>query len=688
MKYVATYVPKFSDSFANDWLNDGASDYSMGRKILFDYHPLEPEMWLQLAAKQFPCCFSGGTMLPIVAPYPGMERKPAFVERYEACTWRGADMTLLEYLRKTNDAGEPLRHIKEAFKAQTAVTDLYEFARDYSPKGEKLVAAETFWRMNDKFYGQWLALHVPFRHLEDLEDETVEELVPENNYHLAAALRKRPNYWRDLEQVRDDMELEAVASAQVETVLKMIKANTHMIDQYLKGQLKKHARTAAEIGAAEDTGPRPEDLLLDPRQTMLLDNLKRSLKQTLAIETEQNPREAEELREQRARTAKIIVALGPPGTGKSMVLKRMITRTLRKGGRVLVTFPTGQLASRLRQEFGKDVAIDTCHGAFLLHRPEQEALPLLSSYDLIAVDEFPQLEVKDFDRIVRMWEAVGKVPTIYMAGDFHQLPGISGTSPKDSKYWNRNCIHQVTLDKSWRSTDDVLLDKLSTLRTQAPSPDMIAKICRNHKAWSDHHYPTAWDIQTVFRNHPETTVVTCTRRGANLVNDLYLQAKFGNRPPMAVLPTEFDANEDNFDKQRKLRGDRRPRPKMLPVHRGMRVHLTRNLNKEHDFVNGMEGTIEDYDEDSECLRIRTKTGRLLAGHKYTDPETKCTFFPIRAGYASTIYKMQGAQLPHVTIWLDKPGVKAAAYVAMSRVRRDNDYLLGGIVTKKHLVPNA
>ena len=27
-------------------------------------------------------------------------------------------------------------------------------------------------RMNDKFYGQWLALHVPFRHLEDLEDET------------------------------------------------------------------------------------------------------------------------------------------------------------------------------------------------------------------------------------------------------------------------------------------------------------------------------------------------------------------------------------------------------------------------------------------------------------------------------------------------------------------------------------
>ena len=74
---------------------------------------------------------------------------------------------------------------------------------------------------------------------------------------------------------------------------------------------------------------------------------------------------AEELREERARTAKETAALGPPGTGKSTILKRMISYTLRKGGRVLVAFPTGQLASRLRPEFGKDVVIDTCHGAFL-----------------------------------------------------------------------------------------------------------------------------------------------------------------------------------------------------------------------------------------------------------------------------------------------------------------------------------
>ena len=33
LRYVATYVPKFSDSFANDWLNDEASNFSVAHKI-------------------------------------------------------------------------------------------------------------------------------------------------------------------------------------------------------------------------------------------------------------------------------------------------------------------------------------------------------------------------------------------------------------------------------------------------------------------------------------------------------------------------------------------------------------------------------------------------------------------------------------------------------------------------------
>ena len=106
LRYTATYTPKFSDSFAKEWLNDKASDWSVGRRVLSDYHPLEPEMWLSMAGNLFPQCTYGGTLHDIIAPWPGMEKKPAYVERYEDCDWRGSDMTLLEFLRKSNDKGQ------------------------------------------------------------------------------------------------------------------------------------------------------------------------------------------------------------------------------------------------------------------------------------------------------------------------------------------------------------------------------------------------------------------------------------------------------------------------------------------------------------------------------------------------------------------------------------------------------
>ena len=104
-----------------------------------------------------------------------------------------------------------------------------------------------------------------------------------------------------------------------------------------------------------------------------------------------------------------------------------------------------------------------------------------------------------------------------------------------------------------------------------------------------------------------------------------------------------------------------------------------------------EAEVIHFDAESKCLRVLTKTGKKLAVHLYTDPDSKArkaTFYPIRLGYATTIYKMQGAELDHVTIYLDQSGQRAAAYVAMSRVKHDKDYLFGGKLDRKHFVPNA
>ena len=125
------------------------------------------------------------------------------------------------------------------------------------------------------------------------------------------------------------------------------------------------------------------------------------------------------------------MGLGGPGTGKTTVAEASIRRAKELGARILITVPTGQMTSRMRERF-PDLEVDTCHGAFLFHKPENEALPLMSQYDLVVVDELSQLSREQFERIMQMWHAADKIPALVFLGDFYQLPGIDGTNAMDS----------------------------------------------------------------------------------------------------------------------------------------------------------------------------------------------------------------------------------------------------------------
>jgi ATP-dependent exoDNAse (exonuclease V) alpha subunit len=218
-------------------------------------------------------------------------------------------------------------------------------------------------------------------------------------------------------------------------------------------------------------------------------------------------------------------------------------------------------------------------------------------------------------------------------------------------------------------------------------------ILRGHKAWSTHHEPTREDLQLLWRKHPQTTLLTCTRRGAQKVNVLSAEILRGNLRTLATVGGDFDDNPANFDDKNKLIEHRRPLPSKMHLFKGLRVQLTRNQDKKNHFVNGMEAEVEDYDPVSGCITVLTKTGRTIAVYLYTDVDqdhnNPMPFYPMRYGYASTIYKRQGAQLSHVTIWLDQKNMRAHAYVAMSRVRRDGDYLFGGHYNDtQSFVPNV
>ena len=233
LRYVSTYSLKFSDSMDQCWLSDEASDYSVARRILFSYHPLEPEMWLTLAAERFPQVDHQGTLVDIHVPLPDVETKPKWLQNYEASPWRSESMCLLDYLRKSNQDGNVIRYIRQSYdrevqdaikdallkhghgtqeaqrvadsllkayrqhskehgknvdaagtlaafvdaKLRLQVPDLDSYANAFTPSGQKLVAASMYSMHNDRYYGQWVVLHTPFRTLADLQAPVAEELA-------------------------------------------------------------------------------------------------------------------------------------------------------------------------------------------------------------------------------------------------------------------------------------------------------------------------------------------------------------------------------------------------------------------------------------------------------------------------------------------------------------------------------
>ena len=142
LRYVAAYVPNLSFSFATDWLNDDASTSSVTRRILHDYHPLEPEMWLQLFNNNIPQCCQGRTMQRYIVPVAWQRDSEERAMQYCQCDWRNDDMTLWRFLRVTNRKGQAHRFVRQAAK-EAGENDVTKFALNCESKGKVLIATVT-----------------------------------------------------------------------------------------------------------------------------------------------------------------------------------------------------------------------------------------------------------------------------------------------------------------------------------------------------------------------------------------------------------------------------------------------------------------------------------------------------------------------------------------------------------------
>ena len=243
---MAKYVSKFSDSASQEWLNDFAVAGHAAANVLCRYKPFEPEMVLQLSGthfRQWGASTATRGKRQVYTPVPDQEDMPAFVKHYVKCGWKGEDMCLLDFLRKTNCGGKVAKWLVRKHKDSGSDLSLEEFARTYKVKGECLVAADVTRWTQDRFFGQWLMLHVPFKKPKDLLPRKVRKKVPAHLKYLACALHcEHPAakaVWDSEAAIEDEMELEGHAKSFRKTVLAMIAANRSMVEDYLEGRLDK-----------------------------------------------------------------------------------------------------------------------------------------------------------------------------------------------------------------------------------------------------------------------------------------------------------------------------------------------------------------------------------------------------------------------------------------------------------------
>ena len=126
---------------------------------------------------------------------------------------------------------------------------------------------------------------------------------------------------------------------------------------------------------------------------------------------------------------------GSPGSGKSACILEAALRACRKGMRVLIVCPTGQLVhafkSMLPEVDGVElIQVDTMHGVLKYKRPTEDkkvqhaGASALRRIDLILVDEASQYDDDEWRAFYQQVREQPHLPYTVVVADFRQLQPV------------------------------------------------------------------------------------------------------------------------------------------------------------------------------------------------------------------------------------------------------------------------
>ena len=378
---------------------------------------------------------------------------------------------------------------------------------------------------------------------------------------------------------------------------------------------------------------------------------------------------------------RLLHVTGGPGTGKTEVIIAAAQQAIEDGCRVLIAGPIGLLVSlyRTRLPPSPNLTMETLHASFKVTRTadEQYVPPgRLRRYDLIIFDEISQIDAHVWRILQTALAELYPNPFVVFVGDFQQLQPIVG-------------VHQLQLDlerqtaadllptielqphAAARSTDPVMLNFLNSARLAQPSRSMLESFF-DGRQFPQNAADAARQAREIQQHTGrQLTFLTVTNRGAAALN-------------MHCLFLDFPAAATALRKGAGYPADTAFGQDKILIEVGMRVRLTRNLDKDRGFVNGNLGMVH-LKIRPDVFVVKTIQDVLILVHPITLKGYK--FIPVCYAYATTIRRAQGASLPSACLCFDKRRPdRGYAYVGASRVSHHSNLFHMGNIRRTDWLP--
>ncbi|MBI5639291.1 MAG: ATP-dependent RecD-like DNA helicase [Nitrospirae bacterium] len=378
---------------------------------------------------------------------------------------------------------------------------------------------------------------------------------------------------------------------------------------------------AAETGVAENLIrliTAPKDLIRFDRDAAL-SQVQKELSITLAENQIRAVRESLD--------KKIMVITGGPGTGKTTLIRTIISIYRRLRQRVLLAAPTGRAAKRMSEAAGYEAK--TIH-RLLEFSPKlggfkrNDELPL--DADLIIIDEASMIDTLLMHHFLK---AAPSGAALILVGDIDQLPSVGpGNVLKDIIDSGR--VPTIRLNEIFRQSGESLIIVNAHKINSGEFPDLTSR----KGILQDFYFIQLEDPEEVCR----TIMSMCgekipQRFGFNPIDDIQVLAPMhrgviGASNLNAELQKHLNPSADEL-----IRGGK-------VLRKGDKVMQIRN-NYDRDVYNGDIGRVSSIDREEQSLTV-DYDGRLVV-YDFTDLDE------IVLAYAVSVHKSQGSEYPAVIL---------------------------------------